>query len=127
GAMATRPLEAARQEDPAEQEHCRPPSHETVEWHLTEVVEAYLPSHVALLDDRLRRTGWGKSWPGPGREVVPSLRSGPIGGSWTQLVTLSADASPGPLLPSGKTYRLPTASRGDPGPLVGHVLAYALV
>ena len=101
-------LGAARQNDPTEQKQCRPPSHETVEWHLTQVVEAYLPSHAGLLEQRLLRTGWSKNPFAPTREVVPSLRRTAVGGGWTQLVTLVAEDKPNPPhAPLGRRLALP--------------------
>jgi hypothetical protein len=75
--------------DEMERRASRPPLHEAIEWHLSFFAEAYLPSHSAALSRRLNELGWSdRQSPSTGRDPVPSLRSGPLGGGWTSLKTL---------------------------------------
>ena len=73
-----------------EREESRPPATEAIEWHLTFVAEAYLPSHSAQLGDKLRELGWsGRRWsPTSSEDLVLQMRQGVLGGSWAALKTL---------------------------------------
>ena len=80
--------------DDAERWACRPPQHEFIEWHLSFFTEAYLPSQSAALSRRLRELGWSESRSlasVPSDPVLP-LRTGSLGGGWTNLRTLLGSA-----------------------------------
>ncbi len=87
-------LRLARQDDAIRQSDCRPPSHEVVEWHLTYVAEAYLPSHTDQLTKQLKRAGWADVAVTRGAELVPWLRGTIRGGGWTTLAELLPESSP---------------------------------
>ncbi len=76
--------------DEIERRDSRPPSTETIEWHLTFAAEAYLPSHSAYLSSRLRELGWSqRRWsPASSEDLVLRMRQGTLGGSWATLKTL---------------------------------------
>jgi hypothetical protein len=76
--------EVHRERDHIEQAECRPPAHEVIEWHLTYIAEAYLPSHVARLTQGLDKANWSEERFEPTR-VVPSMRESPGRGGWTNL------------------------------------------
>jgi hypothetical protein len=88
--------EVWREHDTKQREQSRPPPGETIEWHCTYLVEAYLPSHAERLHHSLAELGWEKGdWPGRyGRPLVPVLRESAYGGSWNNL---------GLVLPRGRT------------------------
>ncbi|HEX4437055.1 MAG TPA: hypothetical protein VH061_09700 [Solirubrobacteraceae bacterium] len=75
--------------DEEERQESRPPPHEAVEWHLSFVTEAYLPSQIAALKARLKDLGWDerRSWDRE-RDPVSPLRASGMSGGWRDLVTL---------------------------------------
>jgi hypothetical protein len=82
-----------RRGDAEVQAESRPPAHEVVEWHLTYLAEAYLPSHAEQLRGGLRRAGWSKDRFKPSRDPVPSLRRSSFGGGWTHLGILVPESA----------------------------------
>lgn len=92
-------LAEARRSDADRQAECRPPAHEVVEWHLTYIAEAFLPSHAGLLAERLRTVGWAEQAMAPRGELVPWLRGRSIGGGWANLADLlPLKGQPGPFV-----------------------------
>jgi hypothetical protein len=76
-----------------EMEECRPPRGEVVEWHLTYTAEAYLPSHVPLLRERLDELDWIGRHDQSADDLLRSMREGPYGGGWSALATLEPESS----------------------------------
>ncbi len=74
--------------DEEEAKGSTPPPQEAIEWHLTYVAEAYLPSHAEGLADTLTRLGWSSERWKPAPDLVPSMREGSLGGAWSSLKTL---------------------------------------
>ena len=73
--------------DPTEQAQSRPPPREAIEWHLTYLAEAYLPSHAERLREGLVAAGWTAGGVGRQADPVPAMRAS-AGGGWTQLGVL---------------------------------------
>jgi hypothetical protein len=74
--------------DAEELEGSTPPPQEAIEWHLSYLAEAYLPSHAEGLADALTRLGWSTERWRPAPDLVPSMREGSLGGAWSSLKTL---------------------------------------
>jgi hypothetical protein len=87
-------LKAPTEHDEDEARESTPPPHESIEWHLTYLAEAYLPSHAERLADTLTRLGWTITRWEPALDLVPSLREGPFGGGSTQLRLLVPEGTP---------------------------------
>jgi hypothetical protein len=91
-----------------EMEECRPPAGEVVEWHLTYAAEAYLPSHVPLLRDRLDELDWTGRDDQSAENLLQSMREGWYGGGWSSLATLGPARSTSSFLgPEGRRAELP--------------------
>lgn len=85
---------APTEHDEDEARESTPPPHEAIEWHLTYLTEAYLPSHAERLADTLTRLGWTITRWEPAPDLVPSLREGPFGGASMRLKLLVPEVTP---------------------------------
>lgn len=85
---------APTEHDEDEVRESTPPPHEAIEWHLTYLVEAYLPSHAERLADALTRLGWTITRWAPAPDPLPSLREGPFGGGSMRLKLLVPAGTP---------------------------------